>query len=215
MPFITKKTWNRRRRISAARRIQSKWRSRGPTRGYAGGYSRFGRIAQPEFKSKVLLGRADVSALANTEVVIFPTISQGITEDSRLGNRICSKYLNVRVLFTTLTAQPAAAARTCMVRYVMWQSKDPTTNANLVLGGLNLTSFINTKVVKVLKTGYINMTPGHGRVLKINYNCKNKVVDFREDTDVTANTTQRIYFTFFTTEGLRYEFQSKFYFSDP
>jgi hypothetical protein len=189
----------------------------GPGRGYPLGMSRFGRIAQPELKSKILSRDSTIGAGSIEDIVIFPSIVQGIDQDQRIGNRIVSKFLNVKVFFT-ISRQPdiSLPQEPGFIRYVMWSNKDPTSNASATISGLNLTSFINTKQVRIHKTGYLTMNNyGQAKVLKLNHKCRNRVIDFKEATDVSANTTQRYYLTVFSTQQVGYEYQSKFYFSDP
>ena len=56
---------------------------------------------------------------------------------------------------------------------------------------------------------------GQAKMLKINHNLKNMTIDFLEDSDVSANTSQRVFLTVYSTEQVGYEYQSKFYFADP
>lgn len=203
----------------AVRRVKSKgkWSIRGPGRGFRPGVSRFGRISQPELKSVTLARDGDAAAQAVTDLTIFPTIAQGIAEDERIGNRINGKFLNMKLMLKKRRDPDAQLPQDpVIVRYVMWQNKDPTSNANASLTGLTLTSFINTKVVRVLKTGYVTLSnEGQAKVLKLNKKLYNQVMDFREDTDQTINTAQRIYFTMYSNNQCNWEYQSKFYFADP
>lgn len=201
----------------AARRIQRKWRTRGTGRGYRPGYSRFGRVSAPEIKSKVLARDGTMAAQSITDLVIFPSITQGINESQRLGNRINAKYLNVKLMLSKdRDAEINLPASPAVIRWVLWQNKDPTSNAAATITGLSLTSFLNTKTIRVLKTGYTTLANyGQAKVLKINTNLRNQVVDFKEDSDVSANTTQRVYLTLYTSNLVQYEYQSKFYFADP
>lgn len=209
----------RRSKRALAKRINAhkRWRSRGPTRGYRGGWSRFGRMSQPELKSKVLGDRGSIAAQGTLDAVIFPSITQGITETQRLGNRINAKFLNIKLILKQARQPdvnlPIDAA---VLRWVLWKNKDPVSNAGGTLSGLTLTSFLNTKQIHIVKTGYITLSPsGTARVKPININCRNAVVDFKEDSDVSANTTQRYYLAVYSSLGVSYEFQSKFYFADP
>jgi len=192
-------------------------RTRGPGRGYKAGYSRFGRISQPELKSKVLGDRGTIPAQGTLDAVIFPSITQGITETERLGNRINAKFLNIKLILKQ-ARQPDINLPTdaAVIRWVLWKNKDPTSNAGGTLSGLTLTSFLNTKQIQIVKTGYMTLSPsGTARVKSINTKCYNKVIDFKEDSDVSANTTQRYYLAVYSSLGVTYEFQSKFYFADP
>ena len=199
------------------RRRRNYKRTRGPGRGYRPGVSKFGRIAQPEIKHVLLTGRDSVAANSLSDLTIFPTVEQGIGENQRIGNRIASKFLSFRMVCSQARQPDAALPQSpAVLRYVFWKNKDPTSNANSTLSGLTLISFINTKTVQILKTGYITLSSaGTAKVFKINHKCYNKVINFKEDSDITANTSERMYFTFFSSEPMTYQFMSKFYFSDP
>lgn len=203
--------------VSKKNRRRASTRTRGPGRGYRPGLSRFGRISQPELKSVVLARSGDAAAASTTDLTIFPTIDQGINEDQRIGNRINGKFLNLKLMLSKdRDPEINLPATPCIIRWVMWQNKDPTSNANGTIAGLSLTSFLNTKTIRVLKTGYCTLANyGQAKVLKINTNLKNQVMDFKEDADMTVNTTQRVYFTMYSSNQLYWEYQSKFYFADP
>lgn len=205
-------------RSLAARKLQRRWRkTRGPGRGYRPGMSRFGRLSQPELKSKVLAGRGAIGANTTLDAVVFPSITQGITETQRLGNRVNGKFLNIKLMLTQ-SRQPdiSLPQDPAVVRWVLWKNKDPTSNAAGAFTNLNLTSFINTKTTKIVKTGYITLgNAGVSKVKSINTNLRNGVIDFKEDSDVSANTTQRYYLAVYSSQSIDYEFQSKLYFADP
>lgn len=205
------------RRAVARNKAKGRWRTRGTGRGYRVGYNRFGRVSAPELKSKILERDGTMAANTITDLTIFPSITQGVKETERLGNRVNAKFLNVKVILQqkrpdeiNLPQEPA------VIRYVMWQNKDPTSNAAGTLTGLTLTAFLNTKTIRVLKTGYINLSPsGTARVLKLNHNCRNKTINFKEDTDVSANTSERYYLSLYTSNLVSYDYASKFYWADP
>ena len=212
-------------RHAAARRIQRKWRrrrynTRGPGRGYRVGYNRFGRVSNPELKSKVLFRDGATAANTVQEIVCWPAITQGFQDDQRIGNRINAKFLNVKLLL--MSRRPSDATLPLnppVIRYVMWQSKDPTTPAAGVsaqMSNLTLTNFLNTKQCKILKTGYITLSgAGTARVKPLNYNFRNKTIDFIANTDVTANTPQAVYLHLYSNQVFDWQHQSKFYFADP
>ena len=215
MPY--RRSYRPRRFRRPYRRRFNKYRTRGTGRGYRPGFNRFGRVSAPELKAKVLARDSTIGAQQIEDIIVFPSIVQGINQDQRIGNRINAKFLNVRAFFTRrrdpdadLPQEPA------IIRYVLWMNKDPTSNAAGTIANLSLTSFLNTKTIKVLKHGYLTLANyGQAKVLKINCNMRNKTIDFLEDTDVSANTSQRIFMTVYTTEQVGYEYQSKFYFADP
>lgn len=216
------------RRRSAARRIQRRFRSRrryntrGPGRGYRVGYNRFGRVSNPELKSKVLFRDGVTAGNTVQEIVCWPAITQGMQDDERIGNRINAKFLNVKLLLWSQRnndVPPSAAINAPLIRYILWQSKDPTTAAAGVpaqMATLTLNNFINTKQVKVLKQGYITLSSaGTCRVKSLNTNFRNKTIDFIANTDVTANTPQAVYLHLYSNQVFNWSHQSKFYFADP
>ena len=148
MVFGSRTLARRRFRAAMARKIQRKWRSRGTGRGYRVGYNRFGRISGPELKSKVLF-RDGVTAGGDVqEIVCWPSIVQGFQDDERIGNRINAKFLNIKLLLMSQRPQDSTLPlNPPVIRYVLWQSKDPTTVASGVpaqMSGLTLTNFLNT-----------------------------------------------------------------------
>lgn len=202
------------------RRYRRRYNTRGPGRGYRAGYNRFGRIAGPEIKQKCLT-RSGVTA-ANTvqEIVIFPSIARGTQDDERIGARISGKYLNVKLLlFSQRLADAAMPVNAPVVRYIMWMSKDPTTTAAGVsaqMSSFTLVNFINTKQVRILKTGYITLSAaGTVKVKSLNLKLRNKTIDFISNTDVTANTSQYVFLHLYSNQIFNWQHQSKFYFSDP
>ena len=220
MVFGKRTLARRRMRAAMARKIQRRWRSRGTGRGYRPGYNRFGRVSGPELKSKVLFRDGVTAANTVQEIVCWPAITQGFQDDQRIGNRINAKFLNVKLLL--MSQRPPDATLPLnppVIRYVMWQSKDPTTNAAGVaaqMSTLTLTNFLNTKQVRILKTGYITLSSaGTARVKPLNYNFRNKTIDFIANTDVTANTSQCVYLHLYSNQVFNWQHQSKFYFADP
>ncbi len=215
-------------RHSAARRIQRAYRkrrrynTRGPGRGYRVGYNRFGRVSNPELKAKVLSRDGVTGAETVQEIVCWPSIVQGLQDDERIGNRINAKFLNIKLLLWSQRLNdtpPTAPINAPVIRYVLWQSKDPTTVAlgvSAQMSTLTLVNFLNTKQVKVLKTGYITLSAaGTAKVKSLNHNMHNKTIDFIANTDVTANTAQNVYLHLYSNQVFNWQHQSKFYFADP
>ena len=210
----------RRRKNYAARTIQRRWRTRGTGRGYRVGYNRFGRVSNPELKHKVLTRDGTTSPATVQEIICWPSIVQGMQDDQRIGNRINAKFLNIKLLL--MSQRPVDASLPLLppvIRYVLWQSKDPTTVASGVaaqMSSLTLVNHLNTKQVKVLKTGYLTLSgAGTAKVKSLNYNFRNKTIDFIANTDVTANTPQAVYLHLYSNQIFSWQHQSKFYFADP
>ena len=215
----------------AARRIQryyrrsrrsrsARYNTRGPGRGYRVGYNRFGRVSNPELKHQVLARDATLQAGTPTVIQLPPTIlAQGVGETQRIGNRINAKFLNTKVLFTSRESQPAQGNFQAgnIVRYVMWQCKDPAGAIPPTWADpLTLTSFINTKRFRVLKTGYVSFPAlGASKVLRLNHKFKNQVMSFADNGDTSVDTDKRVYLTLACKRDIDYEWQSKFYFADP
>ncbi len=63
-----------RRRV---RRAFRRFNTRGPGRGYRTGYNRFGRVSNPELKSKVLFRDGVTAGQTVQEIVCWPAITQG------------------------------------------------------------------------------------------------------------------------------------------
>lgn len=211
-------------RHSAARKIQRKYRSRryntrGPGRGYRAGYNRFGRVSNPELKSKVLTREGVTAANTVQPIICWPAIVQGFQDDQRIGNRINGKFLNIKLLL--MSQRPPDATLPInppVIRYVLWRTKDSTAIAgsSTAMNTLTLVNFLNTKEVRVLKTGYITLSSaGTAKVKSLNYNMKNQTIDFIANTDVTANTSQYVYLTLYSNQTFNWQHQSKFYFADP
>ena len=220
MVFGSRTIARRRMKAAMARKIQRKWRSRGTGRGYRVGYNPFGRISGPELKHQVLAREATITAGTPTVIQLPPTaIQQGVGETQRIGNRINAKFLNTKVLLTSRESQPAQGNFQAgnIVRYVMWQCKDPAGVIPPVWPDpLTLTSFLNTKRFKVLKTGYVSFPAlGSSKVLRLNYKFRNQVMSFADNSDNSIDTDKRVYLTLAAKRDIDYEWQSKFYFSDP
>jgi len=219
MVFGSRTLARRRMKSNMARKIQRKWRSRGTGRGYRPGFNRFGRISGPELKSKVLTREGVTAPEVVQQLVVFPSVVQGIQDDQRIGNRINGKFLNIKLLLmsqrppdNTLPLNPP------VIRYVMWQTKDSTATAgnSTSMNNLTLVSFLNTKEVRVLKTGYITLSgAGTAKVKSLNHKMYNQTIDFIANSDATANTSQYIYLTLYSNQIFNWKHQSKFYFADP
>jgi len=202
------------------KRARPRYRTRGIGRGYRAGYNRFGRVSSPELKSKVIT-REGVTVGGNVqEIICWPAIVQGMQDDQRIGNRINGKFLNVKLLL--MSQRPSDATLPLnppVIRYVMWQSKDPTTAAvgiSAQMSSLTLVNFINTKQIRILKTGYITLSgAGTAKVKSINYKMRNRTIDFIANSDVTANTSQCVFLHLYSNQTFNWQHQSKFYFADP
>lgn len=205
------------RAVSRAR-SKGKWRTRGPGRGYRVGYNRFGRIGNPELKSKTLTREGTTAPATVQPLVVFPSIVQGFQDDQRIGNRINGKFLNVKLLL--MSQRPEDATLPLLppvIRYVMWQTKDSTAvaGASTAMNNLTLVNFLNTKEVRILKTGYITLSgAGTAKVKALNIKLRNQTFDYIANTDVTANTGQHIYLTLYSNQLFSWQHQSKFYYSD-
>ena len=209
------------RRAKARAQSRGMWKSRGPGRGYRPGVSRFGRIAQPEMKSQVEAYRLQLPEGQEYVTQIPPdNIEQGVQQDQRLGNRIAGKFLTLKMLLSMTQAGAPGAQTGNIMRWVLWSNKDPVGAAAPSLGpGFTLTSFINTKDVKIHRTGYMTFPSlGATRYKCINLKLKNRVFDFTDNQDDNVNTPQRYYISMWKPNNgtaLQLEMQSKFYFSDP
>jgi len=196
------------------------YRTRGIGRGYRAGYNRFGRISSPELKSKTLTREGVTPGETVQEIVCWPSIVQGMQDDQRIGNRINAKFLNVKLLL--MSQRPSDATLPLnppVIRYVMWQSKDPTTAVTGIpaqMSTLTLVNFLNTKQVRIIKTGYITLSSaGTAKVKSLNFKMRNRTIYFIANTDVTANTTQCVYLHLYSNQVFNWQHQSKFYFADP
>jgi len=211
MPY--KRKYNIKRKPNYKRRFNT----RGPGRGYKAGYNRFGRIANPELKHKTLTRAGAMAPDSVQEMTVWPAIEQGIQDDQRIGNRIAGKFLNVRLVFQSRRPDAATLPQNCpVIRYVLWMNKDPTSNAAGTLPDLDLVEFLNTKQIRILKHGFITLSlAGTAKVLTLNNNLHNRTIDFIANTDLTANTSQRIYLSVYSTQVVDWQLQSRFYFADP
>lgn len=219
MPY-TRKQKAAYRRAVARNKAKGRWRTRGTGRGYRVGYNRFGRVSAPELKHQVLGRDATIVNTAPTTIPLPPTvIAQGVGETQRIGNRINAKFLNTKVLLTSRKSEPAQGdfQQGNIVRYVLWQCKDPAGAIPPVWPDpLTLTSFINTKRFRIVKTGYMTFSSlGGSRVLRLNHNFRNRVMSFADNGDSSIDTSQRVYLTMACKRDIDYEIQSKFYFADP
>lgn len=210
------------RRVRAYRRrkaAQSKYRTRGTGRGYRPGYNRFGRVSNPELKTKVLTRDGVTPPATVQQIICWPSVTQGIQEDQRLGNRINAKFLNIKLLLMSQRPDNATLpVNPPVIRYVLWTTKDSTApaGASTAMNNLTLVNFLNTKQCRIMKTGYITLSSaGTAKVKSINWNFRNKTIDFIANNDITANTGQHVYLTLYSNQIFNWEHQSKFYFADP
>lgn len=207
------------RRARGRAKARGKWRTRGTGRGYRVGYNRFGRVSNPELKSKVLTRDGTTSPATVQQLIVWPSIVQGFQDDQRIGNRINGKFLNIKLLL--MSQRPIDSTLPLLppvIRYVLWQTKDSTAIAGSAtnMNNLTLVNFLNTKESRVLKTGYITLSgAGTAKVKSLNYNLRNRTIDYIANTDVTANTSQHIYLTLYSNQIFSWQHQSKFYFADP
>jgi len=105
-----------------------------------------------------------------------------------------------------------------VIRYVLWQTKDSITTAgnSAAMNGLTLVEFLNTRECRIMKTGYITLSSaGTAKVKSLNWNFRNKTMNYIANTDQTVNTSEYVYLTLFSNQLFNWEHQSKFYFSDP
>lgn len=212
MPFYKRKKIRKTKKYARTRRNYSG--------SYRVGYNRFGKVSAPELKSKVLTRDGVTAANTVQEIVCWPAIVQGMQDDQRIGNRINGKFLNVKLLL--MSQRPADAVLPInppVIRYVMWQSKDPTTPVTGIgsqMSSLTLVNFLNTKQIRILKTGYITLSAaGTAKVKALNQKLYNRTIDFIANSDVTANTSQCIYLHLYSNQIFNWQHQSKFYFADP
>ncbi len=219
MVFGRRTLARRSRKHYAARTLQRRWRTRGTGRGYRPGYNRFGRISGPELKSKVLT-RDGVTAPATVQqLIVWPAIVQGFQDDQRIGNRINGKFLNIKLLL--MSQRPGDATLPLnppVIRYVLWQTKDAVgiAGSSTAMNNLTLVNFLNTKQCRILKTGYCTLSgAGTAKVKSLNYNLRNRTIDYIANTDTTANTSQHVYLTLYSNQIFNWQHQSKFYFADP
>jgi len=200
-------------------RRNRRYNTRGPGRGYRGIYNRFGRIGGPELKSKTLSRDGVTAAATVQQLIVFPSVVQGYQDDQRIGNRTVGKFLNVKLLlWSQRPADATLPINPPVIRYVMWQTKDSTTiaGASTAMNNLTLVNFLNTKQCRILKTGYLTLSSaGTAKVKSLNYNFRNKTINYIANADVTANTSQHIYLTLYSNQLFTWEHQSKFYWSDP
>lgn len=213
MRFYHKKKRNVRRR-----RYGRRYNTRGPGRGFRTGYNRFGRIANPELKSKVLVRDGSTLATVVQQLVVFPSIVQGFQDDQRIGNRINGKFLNIKlILWSTRVGDGSLPIIPPVIRYVLWQTKDSTSTTGTAtnMNNLTLSNFLNTKQSKILKTGYVSLSgAGTAKIKGIYHNFRNQTINYIANTDGTANTGEYVYLTLYSNQSFTWEHQSKFYYSD-
>ncbi len=206
----------RRARIRA--KARGKWRTRGPARGYRTGFNRFGRIASPELKNKTLNREGTTAASTVQQLVVFPSIVQGFQDDQRIGNRINGKFLNIKlILWSQRPSDATLPIIPPVIRYVLWQTKDPTSTTGTAtnMNNFTLVNFLHTKSTRILKTGYVTLSAaGTATIKALNTNLRNRTIDYIANTDTTANAAQHIYLTVFSNQIFSWQHQSKFYYSD-
>lgn len=212
MPFLKRKKRNYFRKSNARTRRSNR-------RVYRAGYSRFGKISTPELKHN-LLQRSGTLTEDTPLVINLPpvSISQGVGEAYRIGNRINGKFLNTRLCLKSRMSESAVGAfqRGTMLRYAIWQGKDPAGAIPPVWQDpMTLVSFLNTKRFRIIKTGYITFSAlGGTKVVTWNIKLGNRTMEFSADGDSSVNTKSRYYLTLFSTRDIDFDIMSKFYFSD-
>lgn len=202
------------------RRYRRRYATRGPARGYRPGFNRFGRIASLEIKSKTLTRTGVTAANTVQEIVCFPSVEQGTQNDQRVGCRLAAKWLSIKLLLMSQRPDNATLPiNPPVIRYVAWQSKDPTSVVSGVpsqMDDLTLVNFLNTRQIRILKHGYITLSSvGTAKVKSLNIKFHNKVINFIANSDVTANTTDYVFLHLYSNQVFNWQHQSKFYFSDP
>lgn len=194
------------RRTNAARTIQRSFRSRrAPAR-----KSWFGtKRAKPEMKRKhtTVEDQSITGAAAYQQLFGVDAIAQGLTDDSRIGSRITAKYLSSKFLFDNQSDNKAM-----LLRYVIWSPK--STTQTLALTGTN---FINTKLFKVWKQGYVSVNHDSARVMSVSIPMRNKVFEFSGHDTTIPISQDRIYLTMTcVTSGMALKFthNTAFYYVD-
>lgn len=143
--------------------------------------------ARPEMKRKhtSVEDQSITGAAAYQQVFAFDGIGQGLNDSSRIGSRITGKYINSKFMFDNQSDNKAM-----LVRYCIWTPK--STTQTLALTGTN---FINNKLFKVYKTGYVAVNHDSAKILSINIPLKNRVFDFSGDDTTFPISEDRMYLT--------------------
>lgn len=155
--------------------------------------------ARPEMKRKHtnLDDQTVTGSAAYQQLFAVDGIGQGLTDSSRIGDRITGKYINSKFLFDNQSDTKAM-----LVRYCIWSPK--STTQTLALTGTN---FINNKLFRVWKQGYLSINHDSAKVLSVNIPLKNKVFDFSGDDTTLPVSQDRIYLTMTcVTSGMTVKF---------
>lgn len=190
---------------------------------YNGGYSKFGKMSQPELKSVTTRENLTFSPGNNQETWVLPpgvqNISQGTNSTSRIGNRINGKFLTCKLVVKGLDNATLGPSRGQMMRYIVWEAKSDLAGAtpNAYIGAQSLTSFLNTREIRVVKHGMVALSNiSQAKYIPLHINMKNKVFNFDQNTTLTVNSHQRQYITLISdSETISVDNQSRFWFADP
>ncbi len=190
---------------------------------YQGGYSRFGKISQPELKSVTTRENLTFSPGNTQETWTLPpgvqNIPQGTNSTSRIGNCINGKFLTCKLVVKGLDNSSTGPTRGQMMRYIVWEAKSDLAGAtpNAYIGTQNLTSFLNTREIRVVKHGMVALSNISAcRYIALHLNMKNKVYNFEGNTTNVVNSHQRQYITLISdSEAISVDNQSRFWFADP
>ncbi len=190
---------------------------------FMGGYSKFGKISQPELKSVSTRENLTFAPGLTQETWTLPpgveNIPQGTNSTSRIGNRINGKFLTCKLVVKGLDNSTLGPSRGQMMRYIVWEAKSDLAGAtpNAYMGAQSLTSFLNTKEVRVIKHGMVALSNiSQAKYIALHLNMKNKVYNFEGNTVTTVNSHQRQYITLISdSEAISVQNQSRFWFADP
>lgn len=190
---------------------------------WKGGYSRFGKISQPELKSVTTRENFTFAPGATQDTWVLPpgtqNIPQGTTSNSRIGNRINGKFLTCKLVIKGLDNASLGPSRGQMMRYIVWEAKSDlgAVTPNTYIGPQSLTSFLNTKEIRVVKHGMVAL-PNISACcyIPLHLNMRNKVYNFESNATNVVNSHQRQYITIISdSEAISVDNQSRFWFADP
>lgn len=137
---------------------------------YRKGKSWFGtKKSLPEMKRQHYeITDQSITSSVYTEYFAGNSISQGLNDNDRIGSRITGKFITSKLLFDNQSDSKAQ-----LVRWVVWSPRSATNTL-----GMDGTSFINNKLFRVWKQGYLSINHDSARVLSINIPLRNKVFDY-------------------------------------
>ncbi len=219
MPYIRKRSVSRRpvyKRKSFKKRSVRK-------SVYRGGYSRFGKMSQPELKNVSSRESLAFSPGNSQFTWTMPpgqlAIPQGTGINNRVGNRINGKYLTCKLVIKGLDNTAIAPSRGIMMRYVLWAAKEELggSTPDGYIGAQTLTSFLNTREVRVLKHGMVpfqNISQSKFITIRQRYN--NKVFNFTDNAATSVLVKQNVYLTLISdSQTITVDNESRFWFADP